>query len=315
MKVPLCCPVCKTDLVETNAATLSCNKCQKTYPVFNGAPVLINEAESVFAIADITRTAETSKPVSGRIKSSILRLLHALQKLSPGISLNLKAKKNYKAFSDLVIKQSTAPVVLVIGGHELGDGMEEIIKLPITFIETDIVPGGRTQIICDAHNLPFKSDYFDGVIIQAVMEYLVDPNQCADEIYRVLKPGAPVYAETPFMQQVHGREYDFMRFSFLGHRRLFRKFEEIASGACVGTGSALAWAYKYFILSFSDRKIVREFLLLFANWTGFWLKYFDYFTINKAATLDAASGYYFLGFKSEKTLGDKELVKEYRGMF
>ena len=192
--------------------------------------------------------------------------------------------------------------------------MEEIIKLPITFIATDITTGEYTNVICDAHNLPFKSESFDGVLMQAVIEYLVDPYQAVAEVHRVLKKDGLVYAETPFMQQVHGGEYDFMRFTMLGHRRLFRRFEEIAAGTGGGTGSSLAWAVKYFILSFSDKKIVREFLLIIGNWVGFIFKYFDYLTINKMATLDGANGFYFMGRKSEKTLPDRELIKQYRGM-
>ena len=53
------------------------------------------------------------------------------------------------------------------------------------------------------------------------------------EIYRVLKSDGIVYIETPFMQQVHGGKYDFTRFTYLGHRRLFARFQEIESGISV----------------------------------------------------------------------------------
>ena len=35
-----------------------------------------------------------------------------------------------------------------------------------------------------------------------------------------------VYAETPFMQQVHEGAYDFTRYTVLGHRYLFKKFKQ-----------------------------------------------------------------------------------------
>src|SRR5207244_1565848 len=70
------------------------------------------------------------------------------------------------------------------------------------------------------------------------------------EIWRVLKPDGLVCAETPFMQQVHGGCYDFIRFSLLGHRRLFQAFEEVRSGIAVGPGTALAWSWTYFLTSF-----------------------------------------------------------------
>ena len=50
-----------------------------------------------------------------------------------------------------------------------------------------------------------------------------------------------------------------------------------------------------------------------ARLTLFWLKYFDIGLIDRPATYDAASGFFFLGRKSEKILSDRELVMLYRG--
>ncbi len=44
------------------------------------------------------------------------------------------------------------------------------------------------------------------------------------EIHRVLKDDGIVYADTPFMQQVHEGAYDFTRFTLSGHRWLFKNF-------------------------------------------------------------------------------------------
>ena len=183
----------------------------------------------------------------------------------------------------------------------------------IELVESDISFGPRTRLICDGHDLPFKDKSFDGVICQAVLEHVVDPFRSVEEIYRVLKESGLVYAETPFMQQVHGGRYDFARFTHLGHRRLFRMFEEIDSGAGVGPGTALSWSYQYFLLSFFTSRKLRALIKLFSSLTSFYLKYFDYYLINKPGALDAASGYYFLGRKSEKVLSDQELIKLYRG--
>jgi hypothetical protein len=115
------------------------------------------------------------------------------------------------------------------------------------------------------------------------------------------------------MQQVHFGRYDFTRFTHLGHRRLFRRFEEIESGAVCGPGMALAWSYQYFLVSFTSSRILKSFLRIFANLTSFYLKYFDYYLINKPGTFDAASGYYFIGRKSEQVLSDRDLIKMYKG--
>jgi hypothetical protein len=109
-------------------------------------------------------------------------------------------------------------------------------------------------------------------------------------------------------------KYDFHRFTHLGHRRLFRDFSEIESGAICGPGMALAWAYSYFIFSFFSSKKMRKFLIPFTSITAFFWKYFDYLLIGKPGSLDAASGYFFMGKKSAIQLSDKELLQLYRGL-
>lgn len=233
----------------------------------------------------------------------------------PGISMNIKCKENYKKFAQLLLGQSNVPKILVIGGRIVGQGMEYLFANPtFELVETDISFGPRTMLICDAHDLPAENESFDGVVAQAVLEHVVDPYRCVEEICRVLKKGGVVYAETPFMQQVHEGRYDFTRFTHLGHRGLFRNFEEIESGAVCGPGMALAWSYLYFLMSFTRSSFLRKILQNFAMLTSFYFKYFDYYLIDKPGTFDAASGYFFIGQKSDRVLSFREVVQFYRGM-
>lgn len=208
-----------------------------------------------------------------------------------------------------------SPKVLVVGGAFLGQGMETLVDNPhVELIETDVSFGPRTMLICDAHDLPFEDELFDGAIAQAVLEHVVDPFRCVEEIYRILKPRGLVYAETPFMQQVHGAPYDFLRFTHLGLRRLFRRFDELSSGVVCGPGMALAWAYQHFLMSFFTSETARMLVKALARATSFYLKYFDSYLSQKPGSLDAASGYFFLGRKSEHILSDRELVRSYRSI-
>ena len=59
--------------------------------------------------------------------------------------------------------------------------------------------------------------------------------------------------------------YDFTRFTHLGHRRLFRRFEEIESGAVCGPGMTLAWSYTYFLTSFTTSRILSRLFEVFAK--------------------------------------------------
>jgi len=302
------CPVCMSNL-EVISNQLECRntQCKTCFPVIDNVPILLNESSSVFSISDFLDSEKTTLKPKSKIERLIVNLL-------PGIILNVKGKANYQKFTELLVKQNENPKVLIVGGSVVGQGMEALFSDPsIELIETDVAFGPRISVICDAHNMPFDNSSFDGVIVQAVLEHVVDPIRCVEEIHRVLKNDGLVYSETPFIQQVHLGKYDFTRFTHLGHRRLFRKFEEICSGPVCGSGMALAWSYQYFLLSFVKASAARAFVKLFARITSFWLKYFDYYLINKSGTFDAASGYYFMGTKSEQVLSDRELLTLYRG--
>ena len=119
----------------------------------------------------------------------------------------------------------------------------------------DVSFAPKTKLIADGHDIPFEDNTFDCVIIQAVLEHVLDPVRCVDEIHRVLKMTGIVYSETPFIQQVHMQQYDFTRFTYLGHRRLFRKFIEIEHEPLMGPGTALAWSYTHFLRSFGKSKL------------------------------------------------------------
>jgi SAM-dependent methyltransferase len=283
--------------------------CRTEYPIADGIPVFLDESKSLMSTADIIRSLEEpSEPIVTGLRARLNSVL-------PNLGSNLAGKANYRHLSTLLNGLSLQPLLLVVGGQRLGEGMDVLFEHSSTLkmVETDIVVGPRTQLVCDAHDLPFDDGIFDGVIVQAVLEHVLDPHRCVEEIYRVLQPTGIVYAETPFIQQVHEGCYDFTRFTHLGHRRLFRRFEEIESGAACGTGMALAWSYRYFLVSLSESRMIRSLLDTFARLTSFFWKYFDRWTLHNRGSYDAASAYYFLGRKSEIVLSDRELVRQYRG--
>ncbi len=213
-----------------------------------------------------------------------------MKKFIPKISFNIKAKDNYNTILTMLPNNSK---ILVIGGSIKGSGIEDIYSNESSeIIGSDISFGPFTKIISDAHDIPFEDETFDCVIIQAVLEHVLDPQLCVNEIHRILKSSGLIYAETPFMQQVHMRQYDFTRFTHLGHRRLFNQFEEIKSGPNGGPGMALAWSYTYFLRSFSESKLIKILLVNFAALTSFFFKYFDYYLIDKPGSYDAATGYF-----------------------
>jgi ubiquinone/menaquinone biosynthesis C-methylase UbiE len=190
--------------------------------------------------------------------------------------------------------------------------MEQLLASPaIELVETDVAFGPRTQVICDAHALPFADSTFDGVIIQAVLQYVQDPQAVITEIHRVLGESGVVYAEVPFMQ--HGLEgYDFNRFTILGLRRLFRSFEEVSADTLVGPATMMSWSLQYFFLSFVSGRAARAVTKGATRLVFAWLKHLDRLLIERPGAVDAANELAFLGTKSDETLSDRELARAHR---
>jgi SAM-dependent methyltransferase len=304
------CPICRSSLRRSNQCYFcTAPECQGEYPVVQGIPVLINEGSSVFRTEDFLQ----QRPTTFRASSRFAQLVESC---IPVISQNVGAAQNYQNFAKLIKDQFARPRILVLGGSILGEGMLPLASDPsIEWIETDVSFGPRTALICDAHDIPFENEVFDGIVAQAVLEHVVDPYRCVQEMHRVLKPNGLLYAETPFMQQVHLGRYDFTRFTHLGHRRLFRNFDEVSSGIICGPGMALAWAYHYFLLSFFSGRKSRAIASVFARTTAFWLKYFDRYLVKKPGAYDCASAFYFLGRRRLGALPDADLMKLYVGAF
>jgi SAM-dependent methyltransferase len=321
------CPACRAPLgIAAEQFRCSNESCSAAYPVIDGIPILINDSTSIFAVEDFvsrrTTTLATGKPnVIKALLKSLLglrgfdRLKRIVHGVLPSIDKNICGARNYVRLAQLLTDANRTPLVLVLGGGVLGKGIAALLRnTSIQFVESDVSFGPRTGIILDAHDIPFADGTFDAVIAQAVLEHVADPYRCVDEIHRVLKTDGVIYAETPFMQQVHAGRYDFTRFTHLGHRRLFRRFDELDSGIVCGPGMALAWSYQYFLTSLVTSAALRSGARWFARFTSFFWKYFDPYLARKRGAYDAASGFYLLGRRSERPLSDRELIKQYRGL-
>jgi SAM-dependent methyltransferase len=79
------------------------------------------------------------------------------------------------------------------------------------------------DIVGDAHAMPMDDDRFDAALAISVLEHVDDPYQVVREMFRVLKPGAPVLAWIPFTFGVHGFPEDVSRFTTFGMRQLFER--------------------------------------------------------------------------------------------
>lgn len=276
---------------------------QYKYKLINNIPILVDFDSSVL---DERETLESCAPsvISRPSRKGIQALIKRL--ISPP---KATTANNVRELLSLLKSKEKSPKLLFVGGGSIGQGMSPFYEdEDIKVIGFDIYFSPLIHFIADAHQIPLADESIDCVIIQAVLEHVLDPSQVVAEIYRVLKSDGLVYAETPFLQQVHEGAYDFTRFTESGHRYLFKHFELIKSGASAGAGTQLLWTIDFFSRSLFRSKAIGKILkLLF-----FWVQYLDKF-IPENYSIDTASGVFFMGKKSNKTITPKEIVRHYKG--
>jgi SAM-dependent methyltransferase len=267
-----------------------------------GQPALVNFDASVLdrAVLNSAGGASDVKRSRSSVRSAVRRVL---------FGTNHVAEHNAKRFLKILKRGSGAPVIVIVGGASPGAGADAIYADPaVCAISFDIYASPNTHFIADAHSIPLADGRVDGVWIQAVLEHVLTPATVVAEIRRVLRPGGVVYAETPFMQQVHEAAWDFTRFSESGHRWLFRDFALVDSGVVHGPGTALVWSIRAAVTALTRSRAVGT----IAGVVCFWLRHLDRI-VGAREAVDGASGVYFLGTRADQPIGPKEVIAHYKG--
>jgi SAM-dependent methyltransferase len=301
----LACPGCGGSL-RGSVESLRCasDDCQSVYPAVgsNSTPILIDSDASIVDVSALLKTDAISQinRSKGWLGKIAVRLTVHRNKTAEQLAQRLAA--------DLITEtKDRRPRLLVVGGGAVGNGIESLYAdQNLDIVAFDIYKSDQCQFIADGHQIPLRDGTVDGVLVQAVLEHVLEPQRVADEIHRVLRPDGLVYADTPFMQQVHEGPYDFTRFTESGHRYLFRRFVVRSSGTTGGLGTQLHWSLFYL-----GRGIHRRVGQLF--FAGFsWLHLLDGL-LDPRATVDGASGVFFYGHSSTRSISPQEIVAYYSG--
>ena len=301
----LTCPRCQSSLTGPTV-TLVCSheSCNRKYAAVGEPPkpVLIDSDKSIVNLATVISSAGSSpkkRSRGGKIRQFVMNREVSRNKVAEQYANRLAA--------DLLAETKNRPRVLIIGGGVIGSGAESLYQNPgLDLIAFDIYNSENVQFLADGHQIPLRSGSIDGVLIQAVLEHVLNPNTVVAEIYRVLRPGGLVYADTPFMQQVHEGPYDFTRFTDSGHRYLFRDFVARKTGAVAGLGTQLLWSIIYFSRGIHPRAGQ------IAHLTFFWLPRVDRW-LDPKVTVDGASSIFFYGHSGSVSISPAEIVEYYSG--
>lgn len=314
------CPRCRCALKPVahgaTSATLTCTGCDASYPVVDGAPVLIDSQRSVFTpdaiVADYER--ERAQPPRSLAK----RLIWGLASRTPHLTSRRRQAVIAQRFVDRLSVDRPAPVILIAGSGTDGVGIAALRAIPgAATCEFDVYLTGERMLVADLLDLPFDAGVFDAVVVQGVLEHVIDPHRAVAEIHRVLKTDGLVFSTTPFVLGVHLPIADYTRFSRLGVIRLFRRFAPLECDVIEGAAVSLAYSMSYFWMAlFSSFGWIggAKAAKYAGNYLMFFLPWLDALVRRSPVSIDAASSYYYVGRRSEATLADREVVAMFKGV-
>jgi uncharacterized protein YbaR (Trm112 family) len=186
----LACPICKKS-VEIRDGSLQCVQCGRRYPIVNGVPILLPDADNE----------------NVQYEDSLI------------------VRDGYDPWIHRMVIQSLADNQIVLDA-----GCGDMTLDDPCIIRMDIKLTPYVDVVGDLHALPFRSGSLDYIFSLAVFEHLRRPFTACEEIYTALKPGGYVYSECNFVFAYHGYPHHYFNASIHGLRQWFSRFTELRAG-------------------------------------------------------------------------------------
>jgi len=110
-------------------------------------------------------------------------------------------------------------------------------------VEVEYSISRNTDVVADAHILPFADDVFDAIVVLNAFEHYKEPARVAAELKRVLKPGGKLLVQTAFIQPLHERPWHFYKCTRHGMEEWFKGFDVdlVHVSANFAPNRSLAW--------------------------------------------------------------------------
>jgi ubiquinone/menaquinone biosynthesis C-methylase UbiE/uncharacterized protein YbaR (Trm112 family) len=189
----IACPACLGELVLINDS-LECGGCNIKYPVYEGVPLLIDEASKASNyVAHYQKDAESVdyfRPKDPQVTHDTRRIEeYVASYINDGSNtlLDVGAGRSWVArrFSrnDVIVSLDISPVN---------------IKKALQVVAED----NHYGIVADANRLPFPDQTFDYVISTEVIEHVDQPKRFLESLFRVVKPGGKLLITTMYKEKI-----------------------------------------------------------------------------------------------------------------
>ncbi len=101
-------------------------------------------------------------------------------------------------------------------------------QIPHTkYMNLDIDPGVKPDIISDIHKVKWQSNYFDTIIATEILEHCYSPEKAINEIHKLLKREGVCILSTRFIYIYHPDPNDYYRFTEDALKYLFKEFSQV----------------------------------------------------------------------------------------
>jgi SAM-dependent methyltransferase len=248
---------------------LYCEQCNRTFPIINGVPIMLPEANQ----ANIQHEQD------------------------------LVVRTGYNPWIERMIMQSLTDAQVVV---DAGSGNMQLDDPCIIRMDVKLTP--YVDVVGDLHALPFKPASIDFIFALAVVEHLHNPFVAAEQMYTALKPGGYVYAECNFVFPYHGYPDHYFNASIHGLRQVFSRFRELRLGVAPYQmpSFALVSVLNTYLALFKPSSLMEHWFVFFVRaLQEFPLRYYDS-KFTPETDYRVAAGDYFVGIK--QPTGKESLV-------
>jgi GT2 family glycosyltransferase/glycosyltransferase involved in cell wall biosynthesis/SAM-dependent methyltransferase len=207
------CPVTGETVIEAAGGELRTVDTGRRWPVVAGRPVLVAERGDR---SDRARGAHRPNGVDGADGADGA----GRAGLATGVAVLPGHRGNPLPERARELIAQVAGRVLHLSGGGTAAGADHVIE-----VDADVYD--PTDVVADAHRLPFDHNLFDLVVAMNAFEHYRDPAAVVAQIGRVLRPGGMVFVHTAFLQPVHEAPHHYFNCTRHGLEQWFGRFETV----------------------------------------------------------------------------------------